>query len=367
MRHARSSLLALTLLTLTIQGPQARAQEQDLLDMMAADLTALSVNLPVWFAQHVPAVMAPAGLGAGSGIDDDSGAFKIGLLTRLGLFNNFDDVGNGLQLVDLQPAMPSLMPWPQLGVVAGANLGDGFELGGDVQFIPELDIAAEDMTLKAFLLSVAVSARLRVNKADGAVPAFIVGLGGSYYTGRFAVGHGYSQPYSETIDGQTVEGTYSVDTAPAVEWSLFQLSPELRVAWDIGGVFRPYVGIGLGLTFGSISDRLDVRATATVERVNGVAQTQDPVVYDSRVVDFSTEPAFYALRPHLGFDVLLGMVAITLQLDLAVMGKDEIDSDLEGGASSFDPNDPNFLYNQNARESQTQAALVGTLALRLQF
>jgi len=367
VRHARSLFLTLALAPSLLVAPVARAQEEDLLDLMEHDLTALSVNLPIWFAQHVPAVMGPAGLGAGSGIDDDGGAFKIGLLTRLGLFNNFDDVGAGLDMIDLQPAMPSLMPWPQLGVVAGANLGNGFELGGDFQFIPEMDVAADDMQLKAFLLSVALSARLRVNKADGAVPAFIIGLGASYYHGRFAIGSGYSSPYTQTIDGQTVEGRYSVDTAPAVEWNLFQLSPELRIAWDIGGVFRPYLGIGLGLTFGSIGDRLYLRATATVERVNGAAVTQDPVVYDERVVDFSTEPAFYALRPHVGFDVLLGMVAITLQVDLAIMGKDEIDSDLEEGASSFDPNDPDYLYNQNARDSQTQAALVGTLALRLQF
>lgn len=367
MRPLRLAPLALLGTLVLGLGTPARAQQDDILDALEQDLTALSVNLPVWFAQHVPAVMAPVGLGAGSGIDDNSGGFKIGLLTRLGLFNNFDDVGNGLELVDLQPSMPSLAPWPQFGVVAGANLGGGFELGGDIQFIPEMDIAAENIRLKAFLLSVAVSARVRLNKADGALPAFILGLGGSFYMGSFEIGAGFSQPYSETYDGQTVEGTYTVGTAPAIEWSMFQINPELRVAWDFGGVVRPYLGIGLGLTFGTIGDRVNLGASATVERINGTTVDEDPVVYDGVVIDFSTEPAIYALRPHLGVDVILGIFAITLQLDLAIMGKGEIDSDLGEGAESFDPSNEDFLFNQNARNSQTQSALVGTLVLRLQF
>lgn len=363
----RPHVLAFSVLALTaLASAPARAQEQDILGYIEDDLTRLSVNLPIWLAEHLPSVMGPVGTGAGTAIGDDSGGFSIGLVSRLGLFNNFDDVGNGLELVDVQDDMPSLLPWPQFGVVLGANLGKGFELGGDFQFLPKTDISTEDTKLSAYIMSAAIGARFRANKAEGAVPSFVIGVGASYYTGALQVGSGYSARYSQTVEGQPVEGTYTVETAPAVEWSLFQISPEIRLAWDIGGVFRPYVGLGLGLTFGDVTDRVHVRATATLDSVGG-QPVGESVTYDQDIVKFTTDPALYALRPHVGFDIVAGIFAVTVQVDLAVMGKDEINSDLGEAADSFDPDDGNYLFNQNSRASRTQAALIGTLALRLQF
>jgi len=363
-----SVVLASLGLGLLLAAPaRAQSTEDELRQMLGNDLTALGVNLPVWMAQHLPAVMAPVGIGAGSGIDDDSGGFKIGILTRLGLFNNLDDIGHGLELFDLEPMLPSLMPWPQLGVVFGIGLGDGLELGFDVQFIPDMDIAAEGVNLKAFLFSGAATFRWRINKADGALPAFIIGVGGSYYTGSFEVGAGFEEAYTETVDGRSVTGRVRIDTAPGVNWNLFQVSPELRIAWDIGNVFRPFIGIGLGLTFGEVGDQLRVKAQATIDTIDGQPVNEDPVVYEDRVALFSTDPAMWTLRPHVGFDVVVGMVAFTAQLDLAIMGKDEINSDFSGAAGSFDLTDPDFLFNENARNSQTQSALIATFAMRLQF
>ena len=51
----------------------------------------------------------------------------------------------------------------------------------------------------------------------------------------------------------------------------------------------------------------------------------------------------------------------------APIGKDEIDGDFAEGAGSFDTTDGDYLFNENARGSQTQAALIGTVALRAQF
>ena len=335
--------------------------------MIGDDLTVLGVNLPVWMSQHITSVMAPVGLGAGSGIGDDSGGFSLGVLTRLGLFNNFDDVGHGLKLVDIQNKMPSLVPWPQFGVVVGGNLGDGIEIGADVQFIPAMDVAAADLRLKASLISVGATLRWRVNKADGAVPAFVLGIGGAYYNGSFEIGGGYSESYSETIDGHVVTGRVKIDTAPGVSWSVFQASPEVRLAWDIGGVFRPYVGLGLGLSFGTVGDELSVRAEASIDTIDGQATNQDPVVYEDKIVLYETDPALWTLRPHVGFDLVMGVIAFTAQLDLALMGKEEISANFAEGAGSFDTTDPNFLFNENARSSQTQAALIATFALRAQF
>lgn len=344
----------------------AQTTEEELRTLIADDLTALGVNLPVWMSQHITSVMAPVGIGAGSGISDDSGGFSVGILTRLGLFNNFDDVGHGLQLVDLQPGMPSLLPWPQLGVCVGVNLGNGFELGGDLQFIPDMDIAADDLRLKASLIAGAATVRWRLNKPKAAIPALILGVGGAYYAGTFEIGGGFDEPYSEVIEGQTVTGRVSVDTAPSVSWSVFQVSPEVRAAWDFGGLIRPYVGFGVGFSFGEVADELTVRAKATIETIDGQPYNQ-VVTYEDDLVLFETEPALWTLRPHIGFDLLLPPLAFTAQLDLAVVGKGEIGEDIADGAGSFDSDDTNYLYNENSRSSQTQASLVATFALRVQF
>lgn len=362
-----SKLALVVMLSLLGQAAHAQSTEEELRQKLGTDMTILGVNLPVWMSQHLPAVMAPVGIGAGSGIDDDSGSVKVGLVTRFGLFNNLDDVGQGLNLVDLQSALPSLMPWPQLGAVVGFGLGDGVEIGVDVQFIPDMDIAADNVNLKAFLFSGAATLRWRISKADGALPAFILGLGGSYYTGRFSVGAGFEEAYTETVDGKQVSGKVEIQTAPGVEWSLFQASPEVRLAWDFGGVFRPYVGVGLGLTFGDVSDRLSVKAQATIETIDGQAVNEAPVVYEDRVSMFSTEAALWTLRPHLGFDLVIGMFAFTAQLDLAVAGKDEINTDFSDAADSFNLTDEDLLFNEAARSSQTHLSLIATFAARLQF
>lgn len=362
-------LTLLSLMTIILPSLPVRAQttEEGLQELLGRDLTALSLNMPIWMSQHLPAVMSPVGLGAGSGIDDDSGAFKLGVVTRLGLFNNFDDVGQGLELFEVQSSLPSFMVWPQVGIVAGAGLGDGFEIGADIQFLPEMDIAAENVNLKASLLSIGATLRWRINKSDGALPAFILGVGGAYYHGDFSVGAGYEEPYSETIEGKTVTGRTRILAAPGVGWDLFQFSPELRVAWDLAGVFRPFAGLGLGLTFGGVSDRLSLRAEATIDSIDGAPVTEDPVVYDERVISYEAEPGLFTLRPHVGFDLILGVIAFTAQLDLAVTANDKADLDLEAAADSFDLTDPNLLFNEAARNSDTQASLTATFAARVQF
>lgn len=370
MRRSRPAHLAAAVALLALASAPAAAQQQEaeaIVDLLRDDLTALGVNFPVWMSQHLPAVMPATGIGAGSGLSDDSGGFSFGVLTRVGLLNNFNDVGYGLELVDLAETLPSLVPWPQLGVVVGFGLGDGLEIGADIQFIPNLDVAADDVNLRVGLIGVGATLRWRVNKADGALPSFVVGLGASVYHGSFGLGVGYERGYSETVDGRTVTGTYRFESAPTVDWTLFQANPELRLAWDIGGVFRPYLGIGLGLAGGSVSNTIRVKARLTVDTIDGQPTNEDPYQYDENVVDFSTEPALFTLRPHVGFDLVLGIFALTVQADFAVMGKDELNSDFSGAAGDFDLSDENFLFNRNAEGRQENAALVLTVAARAQF
>ncbi len=110
-----------------------------------------------------------------------------------------------------------------------------------------------------------------------------------------------------------------------------------------------------------------MRAEATIDTIDGQPVNEDPVVYEDDIVLYETDPALWTLRPHVGFDLVLGIIAFTAQLDLALMGKQEISSDFADGAGSFDTTDPDFLFNENARSSQTQAALIATFALRAQF
>lgn len=368
MSRSRPLLLAAVSAALLTAPPAAANPETELLGKFGDDLNRLSVNLPVWLSQHLPSVMAPVGIGAGSGISDDSGAFKLGLVTRVGLFNRLPDIGYGLELMDVGSELPSLLPWPQLGAVVGVNLGDGFEIGADVQFIPAMDIAAEDVNLKASLLAVSATARYRINKADGFLPAFIVGLGGAYYSGDFSVGAGYENPWEETLeDGTRITGTARIDAAPGVSWSIFQFSPEVRLAWDVVGVFRPYIGFGAGLSFGEIGNRLSLRGTVTVDTINGQPANEDPYVYDAASLSFSTAPAKYTLRPHVGFDFILGVFALTVQVDLALSGKDRINTDFDDAAATWLTEDPNYLFNENTRSSQTHNAVVVTTAARVQF
>ncbi|MCA9517694.1 MAG: hypothetical protein KC635_22295 [Myxococcales bacterium] len=346
----------------------SRADTSDeLYNLVRDDLTALGVNLPVWMSQHLPGVMGSSGLGAGIELSDSSGGFSLGVVARMGLLNNFKDVGYGLELIDIRSEMPDLVPWPQIGIVAGFSLGHGLELGADIEFIPDMDIAGDNVDLHAGLISVAGSLRWRANHAEGLVPAVILGVGLGYYGGTFELGAHYESGYSETVDGHTAVGTYTANAAPGTSWHIFQVAPELRIAWDIGGVFRPYLGFGVGFSFGNVADHAHVRATLTVDTIDGQPVNQDPIVYDDDIVLFETSPALYTLRPHVGFDLVLGIFALTVQAELAVMGADKIDGNFSSAAGTFDVQDDNYLYSKSSEGSQSNAAAILSVAARFQF
>ncbi|MGM0576744.1 MAG: hypothetical protein ACQEXJ_13525 [Myxococcota bacterium] len=377
MRVQRLSILVLVLLAVGLAAPSARGQQQPtqdtLADRIASDISALAVNTPIWLSRHLPATMAQTGMGAGIGLSDDAGGFSIGVIPmRLGIFNQFSQVGRGTELIDFESALPGNLPWPQFGVTAGVGLGHGLEVGADIQFIPNMDAAlGDEVTVKVGLVSVATALRWRVNEARGGVPALVFGVGGSYYSGKMELGADVERTYAyETTYGgeeATVEGTYSFEGAPRMEWSLWQVNPEVRLGWSLGP-FRPYLGFGLGFTFGEVEGGADIVARASVDRVNDEPVDEEPAVYEEHSTLFRTDPARYLMRPHVGFDLVFGIVAITAQLDLAVMNQQKLGGDLGEAAGNFDPTaDEGFLYNESSKESETAAALVGTLGLRLQF
>ncbi len=365
------AFIALVASMAPLAGTAARAENvpPEVLGRFGADLERLSVNLPVWMSQHLPSVMAPVGLGAGSGISNDAGSFKFGLMTRVGIFNRLPDVARGVDLLDdVDDRIPNIFPWPQLGAVAGVNVGGWFEVGADVQFIPPMDVAAEGLQLRAELLAISATARVRLWESEGPLPALLIGLGGGYYGGRFSVGAGYTETFDETLaDGTRTEGTAQVEAAPTVAWRLFQVMPEVRVAWDVAGVVRPFAGVGVGLNFGQVENDYALRGTVTINRINGAAVAPQSETWTASAASYATQPAGYTLRPHVGLDLLLGPFALTVQADFAVSGTDQLNTDLDEAAVGWLADDGDYLYNANARRAQSHSAIVVTTVGRLQF
>jgi hypothetical protein len=368
----RSKITAIMLAAVPALASPAHAEGSvppELLGSFGDDLEKLSVNLPVWMAQHLPSVMAPVGLGAGSGISNGASSVKVGLMTRVGVFNRLPDVARGLTIVDdVEDRIPNVFPWPQLGAVAGVNLDGWFEVGGDVQFVPPMDVAAAGLQLKAELLAISATARVRLWEAAGPLPALLLGVGGGYYGGRFSVGAGHTEAFSQTLeDGSTAEGTAEIEAAPTVSWRLFQAMPEVRVAWDVVGVVRPYAGLGVGLNFGEVSNDYALRGTVTIDRINGASVTPRSETWTTSAAAYTTKPARYTLRPHVGLDLLLGPFALTVQADFAVSGTERLNADLDEAATGWLAEDGDYLYNANARRAQSHSAVVVTTVGRLQF
>lgn len=353
----------------------ARADEatDEVLRQIRSDVTAISVNTPIWLARHLPAAMAETGLGAGITIGDDGGGVSIGVLpVRLSLFNQFSQVGHGTSLLGFEDVLPGNLPWLQFGASVGVGLSHGVEVGLDVQFIPKMDMGfGSAVRLETTMISTALALRWRVNNPHGAVPALIIGVGGSYYGGKIAMGAGFESDYAlttkTTAGTTTIEGTYAFSGAPEASWRLFQLLPELRLAWKLGPV-HPYIGFGLGFTWGEVIGGARLSARATIDRVDGKAVNEPDVVYEETGDLYSAEAARFLMRPHIGIDFVIGPLAITTQVALAVTNQDRLGGNLGEAASAFNPGaDGGFLYNDAAKSSSTSAALVASLGLRFQL
>ncbi|MDA1267241.1 MAG: hypothetical protein O2816_19340 [Planctomycetota bacterium] len=349
----------------------------EIIEQLSHDLTTLAINTPIWLANHLPATMAQSSLGAGISLEGDGKGFAFGIVPlRLGLFNKFNQVGKGTELLDFENVMPANLPWLQLGVTAGFALGHGFEVGLDVQGIPrQIFDVGTGASAKVQLISAAASLRWRINDPRGLLPAFILGVGGSYYLGDMQLGAGYSDDYTitETVDTPAgpqdvvVKGTYSFSGSPLMRWQLFQVAPEVRLAWKFGPI-RPYVGASLGFTYGEVIGGARLSAKVTVDEINGEAVDLDPLLHEERNDIYSTTPAKFTVRPHIGLDIMIAIVALSIQLDLAVMNNDPASTDLESAAGNYDPNaEGGLLFNEASKKSQTDTALVTTVALRFNF
>lgn len=384
-RRFTATAAAAGLLTLASMAPaqaQSRAEVDELLEQWnpvddsitryATDVTRLAANTSVWLAHHLPAMMSQAGAGAGIGVGDNAGGISIGLIpVRVGLMNQFAaTVSQDLEVIDIRDDLPANLPWPQFGVTVGVGVGFGIEIGADFQFIPDIDVTvADSVSIKVGMLAANGALRWRVNEASGALPAFSIGLSGGYYRGNLDLGADYGNTYTYSADSPIgpvdLEGHYSFSGAPTIDWELFHVAPEVKIAWDIAGIFRPYIGFGFGLNFGSVTGGATMQGEAAVDSVAGYTITKEPQFWQKAETIVTTEPAKYTLRPFLGFDIALAFFAITLQIEGAIMDSEPGTVDLADTAGDFDATSSGGVLG--GESSGTAAALVGTLAVRFQF
>jgi hypothetical protein len=162
------------------------------------------------------------------------------------------------------------------------------------------------------------------------------------------------------------EGTYTFGGGPGFRWDLFHVTPEVRVAWDLE-IFRPYVGLAYGMSFGSVTGTTKFQAEATIDRVAGEAVDMEPVLYRDSLFEFTATPPLNSLRAFVGFDIALSFFAISIQADLsAVAGEAGFDA-LPEAAGAFVPDTGDPLANTSLGDSAIAATFVLTTALRFEF
>ncbi len=358
-------------------SPQSLLQPPDF-DQLITGLEMLPINTANWMARHLPATMPIVGLGSGFA-QDEGVAFAASVIPlRLGFFNQFDQVfkdfknpeepGAGGPLEYVADMAPALMAWPQFGVNLGLSLYF-FEIGTEVHVLPEMDLTLiEGVEVAVETVSVAASVRFRINDPWGGVPAFILGCSGTYYRGSmmFAARMADALPLTDNLQvevmGETlaIEGSYNFRSVTNVSWDLYMINPEFRMAWAIGP-FKPFLGFGMGFTYGELIGEADVAAFVELVAVGGELmgeQDMSPTQSTKSSVD-TYKPAPYMIHPHLGFDLDLGLFAMTAKVEVAVMfdSQDEI----------AQANVGEILSDATSKDASTSVAIVGTLGARVQF
>ncbi len=368
------------LLLLFLIAPSAQAQDatQDLLDQISHDIQSLSVNTPIWIAQHVPASMPSSSIGAAPEHGDGPG-FSMGvILPRLGLFNQFNEVGKGTEFLGFEDQLPGNMLWPQFGVTAAIRVGAGLELAVNVEGVPNMALGGDTATVEVGNFSAGGNVRWRLSPAIGPLPGVVIGVGASYSTGtmKFGVSNkaGYTIPL-QVDDGfggfieTDVTGTYSFLGGPEMAWEMMQVAPEVRLVWAAGPV-KPFVGLSVGITEGTVQGGANVTTRIEVDdiQVAGVTFDESQTYNNQRTNLFSTEPARYTVRPHLGVDFDLGALSIAAQLDVAFLNSDQLSTEVDTDAlNDFDPDQEGGMFGDAQQESQSSVALVGSLAMRIVF
>ena len=356
--------------------------------LLTSEVSKLPKDLASWLGQHLPGTMSSSGMGSGINLSDDM-SLSLGIIPiRMGIFNQFAKTFYSLTSTDsgalssfgvsefLRERTPPSALWPQFGASVGLGLGLGIEVSADVQFIPNLNVTLLDVVdVKVGVIAASGAVRWRINDPWGPLPALSIGVGGSYYKGSMTLSVGGADavpipPLPDApdmpaglpqIDNWDLSASYAFEVVTELDWTLYQINPEVRLAWEFGP-FQPYLGFGFGLSFGevtgsaTVSAQVDILATSSSGAQESFSESFR-VNTDDDEGPQPVKPAAYTLRPHVGFDINLGLFAITAQVDFAVM------VDNEDELFSTTPN----IDDVNKRDAGTPVAVVATIAARVQF
>ena len=146
---------------------------------------------------------------------------------------------------------PAVVPMPGINLALRWGIIRDLDVGVQVSFFPEVDTKYKDITIAGANINLAIQARYRFLKGEGARPDLVVQLGFAYQSGYLKIGKDYSFDFDETIDGTRVAGNLAFSGAPILGWDLFQITPALVARWKLAW-FRPYLGLAMDLTFGHV-------------------------------------------------------------------------------------------------------------------
>jgi len=370
----------ISLMVLISWTPTSRAQDAtaELMNQIGHDVTALSVNTPIWLAQHLPATMPSSSIGVAPDHSDAAGLTLGVTLPRLGLFNQFSEVGNGTEFLGFDDELPGNMFWPQFGINASVRMGIGLELSANVEGIPNMALGGDTVTVEVGSFSAGANLRWRITPSLGPLPGLVVGVGAAYSTGVMKFGINGRANYTVPLEVENpiggmietdVSGTYSFMGGPEMAWSMTQIAPEVRMVWSLGAM-KPFVGVSVGITNGEVQGGAEVTTQVEVSEtsVEGITIDAGKNYESTRTELYSTVPARFTIRPHMGVDFQLGALAIAAQVDFAFMNNEQVSTDVDTGAlDDFDPAQEGGVFGDASQESQTSAAVVGSLAIRVVF
>lgn len=363
MKRIGVALVAFIIVGLPAPATAQQSSIEQTLERVLSDFGLLMGNGPIYLASRLPS-LASVGMHEPTMNLRGLGDFSIGLnLANVGLWSGFDQVGTGMEFVQFEDKLPPILPAPVVGASFRFGVLDDLDVGVRINFFPDFEQKPNGLIIGAGMLDAGLSVRYRAVEANGGVPEVWVALAGNYFSGRLLVGKDFDLPFDFSADdGTRVAGNLNLSGAPVLGWDLWQVSPELRVAWKLGW-FHPYFGVAADLTFGHIDAGLDIRIKITLTEPEKAEESAKELVTLA-----TQQPALFSLRPVLGFQfalsehfhlVLEGQASLTFN----PQPNQALDPEIKGILDNSSKADE-MLYNTTAAGSLAPVSFTASLGIR---
>ncbi len=300
------ALVAAAALLLFATRPARAGSLEDTVKKVTNDLQYMLVDGPVYLSSRLPVMLQGGNFLASMELAGYKN-FGFGVALTSGLFTSFDKLDDNFQMIPQK--FPAVVPMPGINLALRWGIIRDLDVGVQVSFFPEVDTKYKDITIAGANINLAIQARYRFLKGEGARPDLVVQLGFAYQSGYLKIGKDYSFDFDETIDGTRVAGNLAFSGAPILGWDLFQITPALVARWKLAW-FRPYLGLAMDLTFGHVDSGLDMTLSVTLTQ-----PTQESASEKLTETLASMPPRVFGLRPIIGFEF-----ALTQRLKLILQG-----------------------------------------------